>query len=452
MDLNGKHILIVGLGRSGAAVARFAADRGARVTVSDAAPVEVLDASMQEMAALGITVIAGSHPTAVFTDCDLVVLSPGVPHTLAPIQAAATVGIPVMGELALACRFIDTPMVAVTGTNGKTTVTTMIGDMLSRAGKSVFVGGNIGAPLIGHVASGMRADVLVVEVSSFQLDTAPDFRPDVGVLLNITEDHMDRYVDFQAYAQSKAGIFRHQTAEDIAIYNSADETIRGMVAGLQARCLTFSRQDGRSAGRPGAVYTAETITATLPDADAVVFDITEAPLSGDHNRENMCAAILAALCAGAGPEAVQSVLMDFGGLPHRLESVARRNGVHYVNDSKATNVDAVIRALEATPVPVILIMGGRDKGGHFKDLAPVVSRQVKHLVAIGESRQRIAGALGEYAAVTLAHTLEAGVHEAHRLAAPGDTVLLSPGCASFDAFTSYAHRGETFRRTVEALP
>ncbi len=452
MDLNGKHILIVGLGRSGTAVARFAADRGARVTVNDAASVEMLDAPLREMAALGIPVIAGSHPTEVFTDCDLVVLSPGVPHTLAPIHAAASMGIPVMGELALACRYIDTPMVAVTGTNGKTTVTTMIGDMLSRAGKSVFVGGNIGAPLIGHVASGQRADVLVVEVSSFQLDTAPDFHPNIGVLLNITEDHMDRYIDFQAYAYSKAGIFRRQSAEDIAIYNDDDETIQSVVGGLKARCLSFSREVGRGARRPGAAYTADAITVTLPGADAAVFDITQAPLSGDHNRENMCAAILAALSAGADPEAVRSVLLAFGGLPHRLESVSQRNGVRYVNDSKATNVDAVMRALEAIPAPVILIMGGRDKGGHFKDLAPIVRRQVKHLVAVGESRHRIAGALSGHTSVTLADTLENGVREAHRLSAPGDTVLLSPGCASFDAFTSYAHRGEAFRCSVEALP
>ncbi|MFH1980779.1 MAG: UDP-N-acetylmuramoyl-L-alanine--D-glutamate ligase [Pseudomonadota bacterium] len=452
MDLSGKQVLIVGLGRSGVATARFAAARGARVTVNDAASREALEAPIREMAALEIDVISGGHPVEAFTDCDLVVLSPGVPHTMAPVQAAVAAGIPVMGEMALACRFTDTPMVAVTGTNGKTTVTTMIGEMLSRSGKSVFVGGNIGTPLIAHVASGKRADVLVVEVSSFQLDTAPGFRPAVSVLLNITEDHMDRYADFQAYAVSKAGIFKNQTDGDIAVFNGDDPVIALLTAGLRAVPLAFSRQTNGFTADVGATFTSATITITLPDSGTTAFDITDAPLAGDHNRENMSAAVLAAMSAGADTEAVQAVLSTFRGLPHRLETVAERSGVSYVNDSKATNVDAVLRALQAYSQPVILIMGGRDKGGSFEDLAAAVRDHVKHLVVVGESRHRIAEALDRHAATTLADTLADGVQAARRLAAAGDVVLLSPGCASFDAFTSYAHRGASFRQYVEALP
>jgi len=452
MELSGKKVLIVGLGRSGAATARFAAARGAQVTVNDAAARDTLAMAIQELAPLGIPVITGEHPEAAFTGCDLVVLSPGVPHTLAPVQAAAAAGIPVMGEMALACRFIDSPMVAVTGTNGKTTVTTMIGDMLKRSGMSVFVGGNIGTPLIAHVASGNRADVLVVEVSSFQLDTMPDFRPAISVLLNIAEDHMDRYADFQDYALSKAGIFKNQTDGDVAVFNGDDPVIALLIADLRAVPLAFSRQRNGFTADVGATFTAAAITVNLPNTGTTVFDISGASLAGDHNRENMSAAVLAAMAAGGRTEAIQAVLSSFHGLPHRLETVAQRSGIRFVNDSKATNVDAVLRALKAFSEPVILIMGGRDKGGTFEDLAATVRDHVKHLLVVGECRHRIADALSRHAAITVVDSLADGVRAARSLAAAGDVVLLSPGCASFDAFTNYAQRGEAFRQYVEALP
>jgi UDP-N-acetylmuramoylalanine--D-glutamate ligase len=452
MNMDGKNVLIVGLGRSGAAAARFAAAKGARVTVNDAADPQALAASVQEMTALGIPVIAGSHPVDVFTGSDLIVLSPGVPHTLPPVQAAAEAGIPVIGELALACRYVAAPMVAVTGTNGKTTVTTMIGDMLQRSGQTVFVGGNIGAPLIGHVASGAPVDTLVVEVSSFQLDTAPAFRPRIGVLLNITEDHLDRYPDFAAYAAAKGRIFACQGPGDMAVFNAEDGTVRDVAAGLRALPLPYARRNGEVGDGPGARYSRDAITVRLPEAGATTFDIANAPLAGDHNRENMCAAVTAALAAGGEAAAIQSVLDSFGGLPHRLETVGRRRGVRYINDSKATNVDAVRRALEAVAEPVVLIMGGRDKGGRFKDLAGAVRQRVKHLIAVGEARRHIAAQLNGCTATTILETLEDGVAEAARRARAGDAVLLSPGCASFDAFASYAQRGDTFRDIVEALP
>jgi len=450
--LNKKRVLIVGMGRSGIAAARFATARGAQVTVNDAAEPDQLGDAMGELAALGSDVVTGHHPVDLFTASDLVVLSPGVPHDIGAVRAAAAAGVPVMGEFALACRFIREPLVAVTGTNGKTTVTSLLGEMMTRSGKKVFVGGNIGTPLIGHVASGQPVDLVVAEVSSFQLDTAPGFRPHIGVLLNITDDHLDRYPGMDAYTASKASMFAHQGPSDTAVLNAEDPIVRALADHMAASTWMYGHGCGPSENVVASIGDGE-IRILRPGEPEMGFDVSNAPLRGRHNRENIAAAALAGLAAGATAAGIQEAIGAFNGLPHRMETIGERNGVSFVNDSKATNVDAVRRALEAFgEQPVVLIMGGRDKGGDFKGLDSAIRRRVKHLVTVGEAAQSIFDALSGGAPATRAASLAEGLAAAVAGAAPGDVVLLSPGCASFDEFDSYAQRGDTFRNLVRDLP
>ena len=453
VPLDGRRVLIVGMGRSGVAAARFTMARGARVTVNDAAAPDALGDVPAELAAIGAAVVTGDHPLDLFTAADLVVLSPGVPHDIEPVRAAVAAGVPVMGEFALACRHIREPMVAVTGTNGKTTVTSLLGDILERSGKTVFVGGNIGNPLIGHVADGRPVDVVVAEVSSFQLDTAPGFRPDVAVLLNITDDHLDRYPDRKAYAASKAAIFASQQPSDIAVINADDPAVCAAADTINAARWIYGRHVVPEAGSTSAAVGDRDIRIRRAGEPDRVLDISGAALQGLHNRENMAAAALAGLAAGATLAGIQEATNAFSGLPHRMESIGEHNGVRFVNDSKATNVDAVKRALETfAGQSVVLIMGGRDKGSDFSELESGIRQLVKKLVTVGEAAGSIYAALSHAAPATRAATLAAGVRVAVDTAAPGDVVLLSPGCASFDEFESYAQRGDTFRDLVRNLP
>jgi len=460
MDFTGKHILVVGLGRSGAAAARFLAARGARVKVTDAAPAEALGPVVAEMAGLGVELELGGHRPEGFSQADLIVLSPGVPPGIAPVEAARDRGIPIWGEMELAVRLIGAPIVGVTGTNGKTTTTDLIAQMLEASGLKVFCGGNIGTPLIEMIGTGDPPQVVVAEVSSFQLDTMDSFHPAVSVLLNVTDDHLDRYADFEAYAASKARIFALQQAGDTAVVNGADPVVRAMLPHIRAAILVFN---GRQAMENGADAGPAGITVTLPApvppggtwsvdlCHGARLDLAGFGPQGVHNRENAAAAALAALAAGGSLTGIQQALNRFKALAHRLEKVADKNGVAWFNDSKATNVDAVARALDSFAGPLVLIMGGRDKGGNFAALAQRVRDKVKAIVLIGEAGPLIAAALANAVPTTKASTMAAAVETAARLATAGDTVVLAPGCASFDMFTSYAHRGDVFRRAVEAL-
>ncbi len=448
MQIAGTHILIVGLARSGLAAARFLKRRGAILRATDSAAADRLGPAVAELTALGIPLELGGHRTESFLSADLIVVSPGVPLGIAPLAAARARGVPAIAEIELAGRFIREPIVAVTGTNGKTTVTELIGRMLAASERRVFVGGNIGRPLIGYVDAGTPADVVVAEISSFQLDAIAAFRPQVGVLLNITDDHLDRYPGFEAYARSKMRLFENQTEEDAAVLNAGDPTIRRLASGVRSRALFYNSPEPNAA----AAATAGTrLTVALPGRDPVALDLTPYRLPGPHNAENAAAAALAALAAGASPEGVQAALAGFSGLPHRLEHVGRVNGVDFVNDSKGTNVDAVRRALECYGTPVVLIMGGLDKGGNFALLTEAVRRRVKALVLMGKATGIIRAALGGLVPTVAAADMAVAVRAAAEQAAPGETVLLSPGCASFDQYPNYEARGEDFRRAVRSL-
>ncbi|MGA6924674.1 MAG: UDP-N-acetylmuramoyl-L-alanine--D-glutamate ligase, partial [Desulfosarcina sp.] len=361
-------------------------------------------------------------------------------------------GIPVIGEMELAAGTIAEPILAVTGTNGKTTTTQLVGNMLVNSGKKVFVGGNIGIPLIAYAdgAHG-RADVVVAETSSFQLDTAIDFRPDTAVMLNITDDHLDRYASFSAYADAKWRIFKNQRPTDAAVLNAMDATVTAMIEKRPpiARRHLFSDQ----AVARGARILKQRIQLMDQGRQTGSFALDKTGLIGPHNRENVAAACLAAREQGATDTGIQQAIDEFRGLPHRLETVGTVEGVRFVNDSKATNVDAVNRALECFERPVVLILGGQNKKGDFKRLKSQVRRRVKTLVAMGESKDEIVTALAgdPQKGILEAGSMEEAVEKARGAAQAGETVLLSPACASFDMFANYAHRGDRFREIVKGL-
>ena len=456
MELADKHITVVGLGKTGMALARFLNKRGARVVVTDMAAENDLGPQVQELRQMNIPLEAGRHNPEIFQGADFIVLSPGVPHTIAPVVLAQESGTVVMGEIELASRFIREPIVAVTGTNGKTTTTELLGDMLKRSGMNVFVGGNIGNPLIGYVDAGQRADAVVAEISSFQLDTIDNFRAKIAVLLNITIDHLDRYPDFEAYAASKMRLFENQQTDDIAVLNGSDPLVRSLTRDLKNKKLMYP-QPGKT--EDGALINGSHIRFQFNDPGQLntsglgqwSLDVSRINLRGRHNLENACAAGLAAFAAGARPESIQEALNRFQGGAHRLEYLKTIDEIEFYNDSKATNVDAVIRAVQCFSKPVVLIMGGLDKGSDFTPLREILPGHVKGLVVLGSAAGLIASALGDLAPTTTVTTMAEAVTQARQAASPGEVVLLSPGCASFDMYDNYARRGDDFRQLVLKL-
>ncbi len=454
MILKNRHVVVVGLARSGMAVARFLKTHGASVTVTDLAVAEDLGPLVDEARELGVTLELGGHGAATFEAAQLIVISPGVPHTLAPLAQARERGVEVIGEVELAARFIQTPMVAVTGTNGKTTTTELLGQMLAASGLKVFVGGNIGNPLIEIAHRKADLDLIVVELSSFQLDTIAMLRPHVSVLLNISPDHLDRYADIQAYADAKGRIFENQGGDDFTICNGNDKLVTAQSRNVRSRLLKFfARPPHNGQSGPGAIITPRQIAVCIPGMEQERIDLTRTALIGPHNRENIAAAGLAALAVGASPAGIQKAVDAFQGLAHRLEPVRTVQEVRFVNDSKATNVDAAMRALECFGRPVVMIMGGRNKGYDFTSLHDHVRKHVKKLIVIGEAGNEIMTALGQVPAqgAHKAADLSQAVRDAYAAAGAGDTVLLSPACASFDMFGSYIERGDAFRQLVEEL-
>lgn len=452
MNLEGKHIVVVGLGVTGRAVARFAKSRGASVCAADSGDTRALAEAVAEMTGIGVETQIGPHRPEIFTGADLIVVSPGVPENLPPLQAAARLGVPVIGEIELASRFITAPMVAVSGTNGKTTATSLIGEMLRRSEKRVFVGGNIGDPLIGYIERDQGAEIAVVEVSSFQLDTTDRFHPEMAVMLNVAEDHLDRYPDPAAYAASKARLFRNQQPADTAVFNASDTTVRAMAESCAARRLFFGTEETLPKEAAGsALVTDGRLIVRMDGAVEEEISLSGFRLRGRHNRENAAAAALAALAAGANLEGVRAAIGTFAGLPHRLQRVDTVNGVDFYDDSKATNVDAVRRALETFESPVVLLAGGRDKNTDLSPLAGIAAGRVKQAVVMGEAAARLASIMAPVVPVIEAASMAEAVEAAFAASRPGEAVLLSPACASFDWYENYARRGEDFCRAVEAL-
>jgi UDP-N-acetylmuramoylalanine--D-glutamate ligase len=447
MDLKDKKILVVGLARTGVALCRFLAGLGCRVTVTDQAPPDELKEARREIQGLGLRDELGvAQP--LWQGYDLIVLSPGVTPELPWLEAARQAGIPVGGELEVASPFITRPLIAVSGTNGKTTTTALVGELLRASGFNPLVGGNIGTPLISLLGRQEEAHCLVVEVSSFQLDTAPNFHPQAAALLNITPDHLDRYPDFDAYAASKAGLFRGQGPGDLRVLNADDPWVAALGRDAPGRVYYFSTARILP---EGAWMNHGAIQVRLAHGREAAFPLGEILLPGRHNLENVMAALLLALDFGADPAACRRALASFKGLHHRLEWVASIRGVDFYDDSKGTNVGAVACSLAYFDRPVILIAGGRDKDSDFSLLAPLLRQHAKALILLGETRERLAQVWGDLAPAYLVGDMAEAVTRAFKLAQPGEVVLLSPACASFDMFRDYVHRGETFQRLVGEL-
>lgn len=448
MELKGKNILIVGLARTGVSVARFIAEKGAAVTVTDMKDESALAPYIEKLSDLEISYELGRHDECTFLFSDMIVVSPGVPMDIAPLAAARRQGRLIVSEIELAGNFIDAPLVAITGTNGKTTTTSLAGEIFKGCGYKTFVGGNIGKPLIDQVISGEDVDFVVAEISSFQLEAIHEFHPRVAVLLNITEDHLDRYETYQDYIDAKARIFENQTGEDFAVLNIDDPIVASYSDRINARVVPMSQ---RKVLEQGIYYTDGSITFAWEGVKEH-FPTASFKLKGVHNIENIMAALASALLMGCDARSALAVVEGFSGLHHRMELVGIVNDVAYYNDSKGTNVGSVVKSLESFAGNVTLIAGGKDKGGDYLPLAALVKERVKHLILLGEARQKISDSLGNLTDTHLVDSLEEAVLAAERLTAPGGIVLFSPACSSFDMFRNYEERGDLFASLVKGLP
>jgi UDP-N-acetylmuramoylalanine--D-glutamate ligase len=447
MDLKGKRVLVVGLGKSGVASAFFLEKRGARVTVSDAKSPDQLPHEIPLLLDHGITVETGQHGERTFRDQDLIVISPGVPFDVPQLVQARALGIPVIGEVELAARFLKGKIVAITGSNGKTTTTTLAGEIIAASGGNVLVGGNIGTPAITFVETSTDDTWVVLEISSFQLETVESFHPRIAVVLNVIPDHLDRHHSFEKYASAKSRIFENQNANDFAVLNADSEPCVAMASATKASVHWFSRV--KEVER-GTFVRAERIVWRDTSGDREIMPAKDISLKGAHNLENVLAAVCVGMLAGIEPAQIRRAVSEFKAVEHRLEYVATVRGVEYYNDSKATNVDATIKALESFPGRIHLILGGKDKGSDYSVLNALLKARVKRAYTIGAAAAKIESQVRgtEIASVG---TLEAAVKRASESASAGDVVLLAPACASFDQFDSYEHRGRTFKELVGQL-
>jgi UDP-N-acetylmuramoylalanine--D-glutamate ligase len=444
IELAGKQVLVVGLARTGVATALFCAARGARVTATEERPESQIVETAAKLRAAGVTLELGGHGPQTFVDQDLIVPSPGVSPLMPALAAARLVGIPVWSEIELAWRFLRGRLICITGSNGKTTTTSLVGHILETAGLPVQVAGNIGTPLISRVDVSSDFGFTVVEASSFQLESISAFRPDVAVLLNLTQDHLDRHGSFEAYGRAKMRMFENQTENDAAILN-ADDASAAQYAPSRPQVFWFSRQK-RVAG--GCFLRDDEIVFRRDGTETVLLRRRDIGLRGNHNVENVLAAAAAAKLAGAEPGAIAEGVRSFAGVEHRLEFVATISGVEYFNDSKATNVDATLKALDAFPGNVLVILGGKDKGCDFTILRDALSRHARMVLLIGSAADKIEEQLGGVVPIERAGTMARAVEMAAERALPGETILLAPACASFDQFESYEHRGRVFKQLV----
>jgi UDP-N-acetylmuramoylalanine--D-glutamate ligase len=447
MELNNKRVLVVGLGKSGVASALFLKAQGAKVTVSDTKSGDDLRNEIPVLLDHGITVETGGHGDRTFRGQDLIVVSPGVPVDAPPLVQARALGESVIGEIELAAQFLPGPIVAITGSNGKTTTTTLTGEIMTSAGFSALVGGNIGTPAISLAERAKPETTIVLEISSFQLETIQTFRPKVAVVLNVTPDHLDRHRTFEVYVDAKARIFENQQGSDFAVLNADDLTCVAMGARTRAQVFWFSRQ---KEVEHGACVRDGNIVFRDNSGQREIMQVSEIPLKGAHNLENVLAAVCAGALMGCAPDKIRKAVSDFKAVEHRLEFVATIRGVDYYNDSKATNVDATIKALESFPANIHLILGGKDKGSDYAVLNDLLRQRVKRVYTIGAAAAKIESQI-KGPEVVHAETLENAIRKANAVAQSGDVVLLAPACASFDQFKSYEHRGKMFKEIVRSL-
>ena len=454
MDLKGKRVLVVGLGKSGVASALFLKGQGAQVTVSDTKSGDELRNEIPVLLDHGITVESGGHGDRTFRGQDLIVVSPGVPVDAAPLVQARALGEAVIGEVELAAQFLHGPIVAITGSNGKTTTTTLVGEIMTAAGFPALVGGNIGTPAISLAERAQAETVIVLEISSFQLETIRTFRPKVAVVLNVTPDHLDRHRTFEIYVDAKARIFENQQASDFAVLNADDPTCVAMAARTRAQIFLVQPAERSGAGRVGARAATSLFRDAPGDKETArqreIMQVSEIPLKGAHNLENVLAAVCAGMLMGCAADKIRQAVCDFKAVEHRLEFVATIRGVDYYNDSKATNVDATIKALESFPANIHLILGGKDKGSDYSVLNDLLRQRVKRVYTIGAAATKIESQI-KGPEVVHAETLENAIRKANSVAQPGDVVLLAPACASFDQFKNYEQRGQMFKEIVRGM-
>ena len=447
MELKGKKVLVVGLGKSGLAAALFLRRRGAQVTVSDVRSAEALAQDIPALLEEGIMVEAGGHGLLTFRRQDLIVVSPGVPLNTPELAQVKSFGLPVIGELELAARFLKGKILAITGSNGKTTTTTLVGEILLKAGLTALVGGNIGVPVIALIDESTDDTWSVLEVSSFQLESTVQFHPKIAVILNITPDHLDRHGSFENYARAKERIFAAQDEHDYVVLNADNARAAEAASRAKAQVYLFSIEHEVERGAwlddGFVVYRAgkdEHIERVVP--------LTGIPLKGAHNVENVLAAVCASRLAGASAESIREAVQNFQAVEHRLEFVATVNGVDFYNDSKATNVDATMKAVASFQSGIHLIMGGKDKGSDYTQLAQLLRARVRAVYTIGSAAAKIESQLRGMVSILSCETLDNAVSAAASAAHPGDVVLLAPACSSFDQFESYEHRGRVFKELV----
>jgi UDP-N-acetylmuramoylalanine--D-glutamate ligase len=469
MNIAGKRVLVVGIARSGIAAARLLVSRGAVVTANDyqaeaqiVKPGSELAGDLEALKTAGVHFVFGSHPEEIFLQADVIVLSPGVPASIAALQQARSAGVEIISEPELAGRFLRGRLIGITGSNGKTTTTTLIGELMKAAGAEVKVGGNIGTALTSLVEKSSHDTWTVAELSSFQLETIESLRVQVAVVTNITPDHLDRHGSFENYVQAKHRIFRNQTTDDWAVLNRESRAVVEMERslGLASQVVWFSSRGNESPDRSDAqIYLHEgkicTTLLTQDGNEIAVLDSKEIAVPGMHNVENIMAALGATFCAmRTRPhelEPLREVIRNFKGVEHRIEFVAEIGGVKFYNDSKATNVDSTMKSLEAFERNLIVIVGGKDKGSDYTALAPLVSERVKEIILIGAASDKIAAQLAGLRPMIRAISMQDAVMKSFQAAQAGDIVLLAPACASFDMFDNYEHRGRVFKEAVQSL-
>lgn len=450
----GMRALVVGLGKSGVSATKLLCKKGLKVTITDELNKSDLKDSLDSLEGYEFEAELGKHVLKTFTDQDLIVVSPGVRLDIKPLEQARKNNIPVISEIELAAQFITEPIIAITGTNGKTTTSHLIAEMIQAGGKNAFLGGNVGVPLCEYVLKRDKADFVVVEVSSFQLETCFDFKPHVSIFLNVAPDHLDRYSGFDDYVKAKLRLKANMTDQDYIVTNLRDSKLMSLLSGTPSKHLyfttdTLSKIPAHHAERfEGAHLEPSQIVLRSENLKNHTFVLQGALLRGLHNRENMMAAMLASKLIGISNEAIQKVLLTFKPLPHRMEFVARKNQVSFYNDSKGTNVHSLMKSLESFREPVILIAGGKDKGEEYETLAPYIKKYVKSLILVGEAKEKLNRAVGDNSETFLVGTFDEAVYVAYQKSRSGDVILLSPGCASQDMFKNYEERGDHFKKII----